>query len=812
MFRYLIILNVCYHFIYAQNFSSIHQEQLKYYNQNYNHSHKISETDTIYPISSRSREVSKEIFGYHPYWMGTAWTNYNFDLISTLAYFSVEASATGGLTNLHGWPVVDLINEAHSHGTKVVLCVTLFNTNDLITLLSNPEYRQNLIANLLYQVQAGNADGVNVDFESFPPSQKENMVTFISDLTQSFHQNIPGSEVTIAMPAVDWNNAWDYNALASISDGLFIMGYGYHWSGSSNSGPNSPLTGPGYTITWTVIDYLNKTNFQSEKLILGCPYYGIIWPTESNNAGALTRGNGESQFFSEMEGNALSFGKLWQQSSQTPWYNYNNSGWFQGWYDDSLSLSLKYDFSIFNNLKGIGIWALGYDGNDSKLWDLLHAKFGQGTAPTRPNRITVKNVGEGKIKVEFSGAETADEYIILRDFLEPIGARDTIGIFTENPILIEDLNLNETYFISIVAKNTFGSSESTELLGTVPSMNPINVLIVNGFDRVNGTNNSFDFIRQHGSSIKNQNYAFDSSTNEAVINGDISLLDYQFVDWILGEEGTATSSFANSEQNIIKNFLESGRFLFVSGSEIGYDLVDQGNQADNQFYSDYLKASYISDAAGGHQGTYQAYGVSNSIFNDIVNINFDDGTQGSYNVDWPDGIKPINGSRVSAKFNNVNYDSRGGMAVEYTGTFGSSENIGGVVYLSVGFESIFPESKRDEIISSVFSLYETQLNTNPKEPKNIPLIFSIHGIHPNPTNSSATLSFSSKFSNQKIKIFASDILGRRIVEVDQNTTGLLQTWTWDGKNKYGQEMPAGVYFLSIHSQSQTFSKKFTILK
>ena len=30
-------------------------------------------------------------------------------------------------------------------------------------------------------------DGVNVDFESFPPSQKENMVTFISDLTQSFH-------------------------------------------------------------------------------------------------------------------------------------------------------------------------------------------------------------------------------------------------------------------------------------------------------------------------------------------------------------------------------------------------------------------------------------------------------------------------------------------------------------------------------------------------------------------------------------------------------------------------------------------------
>ena len=92
---------------------------------------------------------------------------------------------------------------AHEHGTEVVLCVTLFNTNDLITLLSNPSYRTNLINNLLYQVQAGNADGVNVDFESFPASQKENMVTFISDLTSAFHTEIPGSQVTLAMPAVD---------------------------------------------------------------------------------------------------------------------------------------------------------------------------------------------------------------------------------------------------------------------------------------------------------------------------------------------------------------------------------------------------------------------------------------------------------------------------------------------------------------------------------------------------------------------------------------------------------------------------------
>jgi len=149
---------------FSQQRLSIHQQQLEYYNANYVQPEPTDTTKLINPIIPRTRTPSKEVFGYHPYWMGTAWTNYNFDLISTLAYFSAEATETGELENLHGWPVASLINEAHAHGVEVVLCVTLFNSNDLVTLLSNPTYRQNLINNLLTQVQAGNAEGVNIDF------------------------------------------------------------------------------------------------------------------------------------------------------------------------------------------------------------------------------------------------------------------------------------------------------------------------------------------------------------------------------------------------------------------------------------------------------------------------------------------------------------------------------------------------------------------------------------------------------------------------------------------------------------------------
>jgi spore germination protein YaaH len=49
----------------------------------------------------------------------------------------------------------------------------------------------------------------------------------------------------------------------------------------------------------------------------------------------------------------------------------------QLWYDDSISLSHKYDWVKNKKLSGVGIWALGYDHGDTELWELLANKFGE---------------------------------------------------------------------------------------------------------------------------------------------------------------------------------------------------------------------------------------------------------------------------------------------------------------------------------------------------------------------------------------------------------------------------------------------------
>jgi spore germination protein YaaH len=799
-------------FVFGEHKPSIHQQQLEYYNIHYTESNEQLKSIPLLPYYRNNNSTpSHEVFGYHPYWMGTAWTNYNFNLISTLAYFGAEVTATGGISDDHGWPTTSLINTAHAAGTDVVLTAILFNSSDIATLLSSSSYRQTLINNLVNSVSSAGADGVNIDFEGMPASQKNNMVQFITDLKNAFETTIPGSQVTLAMPAVDWSNAWDYDALATISDGLFIMGYAYHYSGSSVSGPNSPLSGSGYTITWTVNDYLNKTNNQADKIILGLPYYGFEWPTSSGTAGASTTGTGSAKFYSEMESNALSFGKLWHAQSQTPWYKYQNSGWVQGWYDDSLSLSLKYDFAMNQNLKGVGIWALGYDGSETELWDLLAHKFGATAPPTTPGKLSIRNVGNGDIMIDFNGANTASEFAVLRSYLNYTNV-DTIIISNQRPVIIENLNEGETYYFAVVALNDFGASPQTEYLGIVPSSSPVPCLIVNGFDRTSGTTNTHNFIRQHGDAIANSGLAFDSATNEAVIHNEIEL-NYTFVDWILGEEGTANSTFNYEEQDQVKDYLENGGFLFLSGSEVGYDLSSQGTSIDQSFYNNYLKAEYISDAAGGQNGTYSGFGVNNSIFNNINNITFDNGSHGTYNVDWPDGIKPSGSAEICAKYDGVDYNTRGGMGVQYIGTFGSGNDIGGIVHLSVGFEAIYPESKRNDLMIKIVNFYDEQLTSHESTNTNLPKIVSIKSIFPNPSNSSITIVFENLHMNKESNILITDILGRTIKNESIPPSAIgINSWNWNGLNNKGQNVSSGVYIVTISSGSALDFRKVSLIK
>ncbi|MBC8346435.1 MAG: T9SS type A sorting domain-containing protein [Candidatus Marinimicrobia bacterium] len=790
---------------------SIHQIELEYNNTYYLEPAFKPSTGPAKPLQQRSKTLTKTVFGYHPYWQGTKWQNYKFDLLSTIAYFSAEANGSGELTDLHGWPATDLINKAHENGVEVVLTVTIFNKTDLETLLSSESNRTTLINNLVNQVKSANGDGVNIDFEVFPASQKSNLVTFVKDLRTSLRNEISHAQVTLATPAVDWSSAWDFNALARESDGLFIMGYDYYWKGSTTTGPVAPLKGGTYNITNTVNTYLSATGNNAEKILLGVPYYGYKWATINQNIGASTTSSGEAVIYVTAESEAQSYGKLWHSESETPWYRYQSNGWNQTWYDDSLSLSHKYDLAISKNLGGVGMWALGYDSGYNQLWDALKTKLAEKTAPSTPIDISITNMGMGIVAIDFSGSQSATSFQVQRVFLNSTQMED-LGTFTTAPILLQGLNANEPYYIKVRAINNYGDSDYSEVLGVVSSANSPKVLIVNGFDRVTGTNNTFDFIHQHGNAIYQNSYLFDSANNEAIITGKINLTDYSIVDWILGEEGSATSAFSDKEQGILKSFLKGGGRLFVSGSEIGYDLSEKGSVSDQLFYENFLKAEYLTDAAGGKQGTYGATGVSGTLMGNIT-FSFDNGSHGTYDVDWPDGIKPASNAESILKFDNVDYVANGGAGIAFLGAFDGSPISGGIVHLSVGFETIYPEEKRNNAMARILDYLDGPIAAVGNEETTIPKKLNISSLYPNPSNRSISIEFQVFDHSTTAFLTITNIMGREIVKQSiQPLAAKTQKFNWNGLFANGLEAPSGIYIAKLSQGDQLVTKKFTLLK
>ena len=781
----------------------IHQLEHSYYKTHYESTIEEKSFQKPIPLQQRTTIPIKTVFGYHPYWMNSAYPNYNYNLLSTIAYFGVDVDSYGNITDRNDWPLTGLINTAHSYGVKVVLVAINFNQNSLTTLLSNSTNRSRLINNLLYEVTSANADGINIDFERFPVSQKQNLNLFMKALADTFHKHIPNSSVSIALPAVNWSNKFDYYTLATICDALFIMGYNYHWTGSSNAGPVAPLTGWGtYNITWTVNDYLSATQGQKDKIVLGLPYYGIIWPTSSSARGAAAIGSGSSRRYSVAESEAQSTGKLWDAESQTPWYCYQTGNWYQCWYDDSLSLSLKYQLAVDEDLQGLGMWALGYDGNRPELWGALRDLLGSSTPPPGVTDFRVENIGSGIVLIKTSTAPGATGYhVYIATERNRFRLRSTL---TQPQVTYSNLNADSTYLFKITAYNQFGESPATEVLAASKASQFADVLIVNGFDRLTVSGNTRDFVVEHGNAIKAAGYTFDSASNEAIIKGLVDINKYKIVDWISGQESTADETFSNQEQQIVQHFLESGGRLFVSGSEIGWDLDYNGTSSDKDFYHNHLKAVYVADKVE----DYSLDGTADGIFNGL-SFSYGDGSHEVYKVGYPDGISPSSGSIVCLKYNNSQYNA----GIQFSGTNGNAETR--IINFGIPFETIYPESVRNEVMARILSFLDVSTgiiadsqahNTLPKQPV-------LYQNYPNPFNQTTMIKFYLP-SEKKVSLKIFNLLGEVVKTFHQDELLLKGTHQieWNGLSDLNEQLSSGVYFCRIEIDNFITTKRLLYLK
>jgi spore germination protein YaaH len=368
--------------------------------------------------------LRREVFGFLPYWEVTdPDTRLDFSVLSTIAYFGVGVGPDGHLVHADvdgptpGWSgwmsgrLTTIIEQAHGAGTRVVLALQRFSWTttqraETVALLSDPAARATLASEAATAVRDRGADGINLDFEPIPSGQRDNFTALVREIRAALDALAPGYQLTF--DSVAEGSGYDIPALAApgAADAVVVMGYDYRTASASSAGSVAPLNGTAYDLTDTVSRFLGWTS--PDRIILALPYYGRAWSTLSDGLHASTRPQGSTYgysaavTYSNAVALAAQYGRRYDGLEQSAWTSYPRQNCSscpmtsrQAYWEDAQSLGAKYDLVNQANLRGTGMWALGYDGSLPELYATLAAKFLTDRTPPRAGILDLPDTVDG---------------------------------------------------------------------------------------------------------------------------------------------------------------------------------------------------------------------------------------------------------------------------------------------------------------------------------------------------------------------------------------------------------------------------------
>lgn len=169
------------------------------------------------------------------------------------------------------------IKWAHKNGYKVwpMISNAIAGKNTTSKIMNDYNLRKQLIENIIEACIYYNLDGINIDFENMKQEDINMFSRFIIELEPRMKENglVISVDVTAPDGAETWSMCYDRTVLGDVADYLIFMAYDQHGTGSTESG-----TVAGYNwIETNIKKFINTYEVESEKLILGIPFYTRIW-------------------------------------------------------------------------------------------------------------------------------------------------------------------------------------------------------------------------------------------------------------------------------------------------------------------------------------------------------------------------------------------------------------------------------------------------------------------------------------------------------------------------------------------------------
>ena len=276
------------------------------------------------------------------------------------------------------------------------------------------------------------------------------------------------------------------------------------------------------------------------------------------------------------------------------------------------------------------------------------------------------------------------------------------------------------------------------------------------------------------------------------------LSKYPAVVWFTGDEKESTLTHA--DQAALQNYINAGGHLLLSGQNIGFDLAQNGDEVDAQFFAAVLRAEFIDDQTKDES----VVGVPGDELGDRLAMRFNDLYFGAHNQTSTDVISPLEDAVGSFVY-------LPSMAV--AGLRWSDAASGGkIVYLAFGLEGVAgPKvSTAAEVFEKIITWFDSGSSFVDDAANARPTTFVVRQNYPNPFNPQTTVSYYVP-ENSSIESAIYNIRGQRIRDLGRRfATRGWHRLGWDGLNDQAVAASSGIYFLTIRFKNANISETYSV--
>ncbi len=253
---------------------------------------------------------------------------------------------------------------ARARSVLVMPRVNCQGTTKVHRLLTETALRERWLDDLVALAAAHDYDGLSIDFEAGPASDREALSTFVETLAARLHAQ--GRKLTIAASAKvretfthPRSGIFDYDRLSRAADHVFVMAWGLHWATS--------VPGPQDDATWVrgVADYV-ATMPLKRKFVYGTNLYAMDWPNGGGPANEATAWQyGDVVPLLPQRGATIVLDPAADNYHAT--YVDAAGVGHDVWYPDATTTGRRMRLARERGIGAVGFWRLGLE--DQRLWD-----------------------------------------------------------------------------------------------------------------------------------------------------------------------------------------------------------------------------------------------------------------------------------------------------------------------------------------------------------------------------------------------------------------------------------------------------------